>query len=84
MPDLLCSRHPAVPPGDCLPRQGLLAVSEAILDAADEWVMFLETMRGCRFRCKFCYYPRGYDCVYPLSPEKIAENLRHAARARGP
>jgi len=51
---------------------------EGILDAADEKVMFLETMRGCTFRCKFCYYPRGYDRVYLLSPEKIAASLRHA------
>jgi radical SAM superfamily enzyme YgiQ (UPF0313 family) len=53
---------------------------EGILDAADEKVMFLETMRGCKFHCKFCYYPRGYDRVYLLSPEKIAANLRHAAQ----
>ena len=51
---------------------------EGILDAADEQVMFLETMRGCRFRCKFCYYPKGYRRVSLLSPEKIAANLRHA------
>ena len=52
---------------------------EGILDAADEKVMFLETMRGCKFHCKFCYYPKGYDRVYLLPPEKIAANLRHAA-----
>jgi radical SAM superfamily enzyme YgiQ (UPF0313 family) len=51
---------------------------EGILDAADEKVMFLETMRGCTFRCKFCYYPKGYDRIHLLSPEKIAASLRHA------
>jgi len=51
---------------------------EGILDAADEQVMFLETMRGCRSHCKFCYYPKGYRRVSLLSPEKIAANLRHA------
>ena len=53
---------------------------EGILDAADEQRMLLETVRGCRFRCKFCYYPKNYD-VTPrlLSAEKIAADLRHAA-----
>jgi radical SAM superfamily enzyme YgiQ (UPF0313 family) len=51
---------------------------EGILDAADEQAMFLETMRGCRSRCKFCYYPKGYRRISLVSPEKIAANLRHA------
>ncbi len=55
---------------------------EGILDAAGEKVMFLETMRGCAFRCKFCYYPKSYDALHFLSREKVAANLRHAA-ARG-
>lgn len=52
---------------------------EGILDAADEQTLFLETVRGCAFRCKFCYYPKSYDAVYYVSAEKIAANLRHAA-----
>ena len=52
---------------------------EGILDAADEKVMHLETLRGCTFRCKFCYYPKGYEALHFLSAEKIAANLRHAA-----
>jgi len=53
---------------------------EGILDAADERTMFLETVRGCAFRCKFCYYPKGYEERHFVSPERIAANLRHAVR----
>jgi radical SAM superfamily enzyme YgiQ (UPF0313 family) len=53
-----------------------------ILDAADEQMMLLETIRGCIFKCKFCYYPKSYDALYFLSQEKLVANLRHA-RERG-
>jgi radical SAM superfamily enzyme YgiQ (UPF0313 family) len=49
-----------------------------ILDAADEQMLLLETIRGCVFKCKFCYYPKSYDGLYFLSEEKIIANLRHA------
>lgn len=51
---------------------------EGILDLADEEAMFLETSRGCAFRCKFCYYPKSYDATYFVTPEKVAACLRHA------
>lgn len=53
-----------------------------ILDAADEGMLLLETLRGCVFKCKFCYYPKSYDDLYFLSREKIVSNLAHA-RERG-
>lgn len=53
-----------------------------ILDAADEQVLLLETIRGCVFKCKFCYYPKSYDALYFVDEAKIVENLRHA-RQRG-
>lgn len=49
-----------------------------ILDAADENMLLLETLRGCVFKCKFCYYPKSYDDLHYLSEEKILANLRHA------
>jgi radical SAM superfamily enzyme YgiQ (UPF0313 family) len=49
-----------------------------ILDAADEEMLLLETSRGCRFRCKFCYYWKSYDAVYQLSDENIQACLGHA------
>ncbi len=49
-----------------------------ILDAADEEMLLLETIRGCIFKCKFCYYPKSYDGLHFLSREKIIANLRHA------
>ena len=51
---------------------------EGILDAADQRLMLLETIRGCRFRCKFCYYPKSYDSLYVLSGDKVEESLRYA------
>ncbi len=53
-----------------------------ILDAADERLLLLETVRGCIFRCKFCYYPKSYEGLYFLGQEKLRANLRHA-RQRG-
>lgn len=53
-----------------------------ILDAADEKMLLLETIRGCIFKCKFCYYPKSYDGLYFVNEEKIVANLRHA-RERG-
>ncbi len=51
-----------------------------ILDAADEEMLLLETIRGCIFKCKFCYYPKSYDDLYFVSEEKIVANLDHARR----
>lgn len=51
-----------------------------ILDAADEEMLYLETIRGCVFKCKFCYYPKSYDDLHFLSTEKIVANLEHARR----
>lgn len=53
-----------------------------ILDAADQHMLLLETIRGCIFKCKFCYYPKSYDGLYFVDEEKIVANLRHA-RERG-
>ena len=55
---------------------------EGILDAADEDMLLLETIRGCIFKCKFCYYPKSYDDLYFVSREKIIANLQYA-RERG-
>jgi radical SAM superfamily enzyme YgiQ (UPF0313 family) len=53
-----------------------------IIDAAEEGMLLLETIRGCVYRCKFCYYPKSYDNLYFLSPSRIIDNLRYA-RERG-
>jgi hypothetical protein len=51
---------------------------EGILDATEERTMLMETSRGCRYRCKFCYYPKSYDSIYRMSPGEIEASLRHA------
>jgi len=53
-----------------------------ILNAGDQEQLLLETIRGCIFKCKFCYYPKAYDKLYYVSREKILANLAHA-RANG-
>jgi hypothetical protein len=83
--------HSALRTPHCLPRfrtplANLDEISspylEGILDAADEQMLLLETIRGCVFKCKFCYYPKSYDALYFLSQERLIANLRHA-RQRG-
>ncbi len=49
-----------------------------ILNAGDQEQLLLETIRGCIFKCKFCYYPKAYDALYYVSREKILANLAHA------
>lgn len=45
---------------------------------ADRGRMSLETARGCRYRCKYCYYPKSHDTLRFLSPEAISANLKYA------
>lgn len=73
------ARRPA--PRSPLPDLNLLGSPylEGILDVADEEMLLLETSRGCRFRCKFCYYWKSYDKTYFLADDTIRACLRHAA-----
>jgi radical SAM superfamily enzyme YgiQ (UPF0313 family) len=52
---------------------------EGILDFAAERRMMLETVRGCRFRCKYCYYPKSHKQLRFLSAKQILANLNYAA-----
>jgi radical SAM superfamily enzyme YgiQ (UPF0313 family) len=51
---------------------------EGILDAGAKGTMLLETVRGCRFQCKYCYYSKRHAALRYLSPDEIEANLRHA------
>ncbi len=72
------SRRPAV--RSPLPDLNLLGSPylAGILDVADEEMLLLETSRGCRYRCRFCYYWKSYDKTYFLADETIRASLRHA------
>ena len=50
-----------------------------ILDGAEEEMLLLETARGCRYKCRFCYYWKSYDRTYHIAEETIRASLRHAA-----
>lgn len=52
-----------------------------ILDAGDQEQLLLETIRGCVFKCKFCFYPKAYDRLYYVSNERVLANLAHARHA---
>ena len=71
------------PPAPREPLAELDAISspyvEGILDVASTGRMLLETVRGCRYRCKYCYYPKNFDRPRFLSVEQISANLRYAA-----
>jgi radical SAM superfamily enzyme YgiQ (UPF0313 family) len=73
------ARRPA--PRSPLPDLNLLGSPYlvGVLDVADEEMLLLETSRGCRFRCKFCYYWKSYDKTYYLADDTIRASLRHAA-----
>jgi radical SAM superfamily enzyme YgiQ (UPF0313 family) len=65
-----------------MPMPDLDAISSpyltGILNAGDQEQLLLETIRGCIFKCKFCYYPKAYDGLYYVSRDKILANLAHA------
>ncbi|GBD35121.1 Hopanoid C-2 methylase [bacterium HR36] len=54
---------------------------EGILDLAKEQTLLLETLRGCVFKCKFCYYPKTYDRLYFLSEDRLRAILQQARQA---
>jgi radical SAM superfamily enzyme YgiQ (UPF0313 family) len=51
---------------------------DGILDAGRKRTMLLETTRGCRFRCKYCYYAKNYDRLHFLSQPHVEAGLRYA------
>ncbi len=51
---------------------------EGLLDASEERTLLMETARGCRYKCKFCYYPKSYDSICRLSEDEITATLKHA------
>ena len=53
-------------------------VSAAVAGGADQHRMSLETARGCRYRCKYCYYPKSHDAIRFLSSDQVLANLQYA------
>ncbi len=78
----LWNRGGSLPPRPALTDLDLVSSPyiEGILDAAEEQTMLMETSRGCRYRCKFCYYPKSYDSISRMSAGQIEANLRHACQ----
>ncbi len=53
---------------------------EGILEAAAGQSLLFETARGCRYGCKYCYYPKSHHIPRFLSTEQIVAHLRYAAQ----
>lgn len=51
---------------------------EGIVALGSDRRMLLETARGCRFRCKYCFYPKHYDTQRFLSRDQVLANLNYA------
>lgn len=89
IPGLVNLRGPRATSSAFIPRAPLPSLDliaspylEGILDPSEERTLLLETLRGCVFKCKFCYYPKNYDRLYFLSMDKVREIL-HKAREAG-
>ena len=48
---------------------------EGVLGLDVDRTMFLETVRGCPFHCKYCYYPKSFDAVRFLAADQIEAAL---------
>src|SRR5262245_22508619 len=75
--------HPSLIPAPRAPLPDLNLVGSpylaGILNVADEHMLLLETSRGCRYRCRFCYYWKSYQDTYYLADQTIRASLQHAA-----
>jgi hypothetical protein len=75
-------RHVGVTPSLRRPRVNLDDVSspyvEGIVALSDDRRMLLETARGCRFRCKYCFYPKYDDTQRFLSASQLQASLSYA------
>lgn len=52
-----------------------------VLAPDGEGTIYLETLRGCRFRCKYCYYPKSFRRLRMFSQARVLETLRWANTA---
>lgn len=43
-------------------------------------VLPLETMRGCRYKCRFCFYSKGKNKIRQFSNQKVFEFLDYALK----
>jgi len=54
---------------------------DGVLAPDGEGTIYLETLRGCRFRCKYCYYPKSFRRLRMFSQSRLLETLRWANTA---
>ncbi len=85
IPGLWSKGEPTIPP----PRQQLAHLNdvgrvyvEGTLDPRQYDSLFLETIRGCIFKCGFCFYPKSFDRLSYMDAELVAANLALARQSR--
>ena len=49
-----------------------------VLDSQLDGVLWLETVRGCIYRCAYCYYPKQSPGLRPFPLDRIIEEVRRA------
>lgn len=54
---------------------------DGVLDAGVYDSLFLETIRGCVFKCGFCFYPKSFDRLAYMDAELVSANLAEARRS---
>ncbi|MBN2830272.1 MAG: radical SAM protein [Candidatus Cloacimonetes bacterium] len=53
-----------------------------IIETKPDETLFFETIRGCPFRCRFCYYNKLYDNIIHMSEDYIRAMMRKAREGR--
>ncbi|NOR46326.1 MAG: radical SAM protein, partial [Candidatus Delongbacteria bacterium] len=51
---------------------------ENLIEDTPDSTMYFETVRGCPFKCNFCYYNKVYDKIIPMNTEHISHYLDYA------
>lgn len=58
--------------------------SLGLISNSNSGKMFLETARGCKFRCAYCYYHKAFPCVQLHTERNVLAALMYAYHSDSP